>query len=232
VCLVVAAVFKTVEGQFVLGGSDSFPLRQSIENQGVTGSQTSCYPLLLFDESGTRGHQNTPKRSFFGQQMGNGLSGGCADWGPWLDQASKLSGKPCFLHPSPQTGRNRIGDVADCCANVRFCNNGKTLPIEGFWRAKPTENHFSFAIGLRTIVIGARLVYLLKTKGNCSVARTTLCLLQHGTVPLNQLCVPLLPKPRCAKNPNFRMRVQRRKGTQCIIAIFGCGSEEAKCAEF
>ena len=29
VCLVVAAVFKTVEGQSVLGGFDSFPLRQS-----------------------------------------------------------------------------------------------------------------------------------------------------------------------------------------------------------
>ncbi len=34
-CLVVAAVFKTVEGQSVLGGFNSFPLRQSITNKQV-----------------------------------------------------------------------------------------------------------------------------------------------------------------------------------------------------
>ena len=32
-CLVVAAVFKTVEGQSVLGEFDSFPLRQLTNNQ-------------------------------------------------------------------------------------------------------------------------------------------------------------------------------------------------------
>ena len=34
-CLVVAAVFKTVEGQSVLGGFNSFPLRQFITNKQV-----------------------------------------------------------------------------------------------------------------------------------------------------------------------------------------------------
>ena len=34
-CLVVAAVFKTVEGQSVLGGFNSFPLRQFITPWGI-----------------------------------------------------------------------------------------------------------------------------------------------------------------------------------------------------
>jgi hypothetical protein len=42
-----------------------------------------------------------------GQQMGNELSGGCADWGLWSDQASNFSGKSRFFYaPSPKSSHD------------------------------------------------------------------------------------------------------------------------------
>ena len=39
-CLVVAAVFKTVEGQSVLGGFNSFPLRHFLSRKGLSAFTT------------------------------------------------------------------------------------------------------------------------------------------------------------------------------------------------
>ena len=55
-CLVVAAVFKTVEGQSVLGGFNSFPLRQLTINQRFM-------ILLRYGFSGCRLPKKAPKRS-------------------------------------------------------------------------------------------------------------------------------------------------------------------------
>ena len=67
-CLVVAAVFKTVEGQSVLGGFNSFPLRQISNNQGFMLFSPydlgACQPL----RKAPKRSQMHPKRATNGQQ--------------------------------------------------------------------------------------------------------------------------------------------------------------------
>ena len=55
-CLVVAAVFKTVEGQSVLGGFNSFPLRQLTNNEGFM-------LFLPYDLGACQPSRKAPKRS-------------------------------------------------------------------------------------------------------------------------------------------------------------------------
>ena len=67
-CLVVAAVFKTVEGQSVLGEFDSFPLRQLTNNQGfmlfLPYGLGACQP----PKKAPKRSQMHPKRATNGQQ--------------------------------------------------------------------------------------------------------------------------------------------------------------------
>ena len=67
-CLVVAAVFKTVEGQSVLGEFDSFPLRQLTNNQGFMLFLRYGFTSCRLPKKAPKRSQMHPKRATNGQQ--------------------------------------------------------------------------------------------------------------------------------------------------------------------
>ena len=67
-CLVVAAVFKTVEGQSVLGGFNSFPLRQFTHNQRFMLFSRYDLGACQLPRKAPKRSQMHPKRATNGQQ--------------------------------------------------------------------------------------------------------------------------------------------------------------------